>query len=77
MLNLNLVTVYPNGNVTIQGGRIDKLTKETALHALGVKKLCAMDSVKATTVNGMPAFKVAIAQQKPWTYITHVLSIGG
>lgn len=77
MLNLNLVTIYPNGNVTIQGGRIASLTKETALHALGIKTLCAMDSVETTTVNGLPAFKVRIAQEKPWTYITYVLSIGG
>lgn len=71
MLKIAQVTVNTIGEVSVNGIELTSLKHEVVLRHLGVDKLCKMDEVKESWVHGSKTITVVLAQDKPWTYITH------
>jgi hypothetical protein len=62
------ITTHVNGEIDIVRLEMPELTVASALANLRVKKLCPMD--KAELIEGDVV--IELAQDKPFTYITHV-----
>lgn len=76
-MKINQVTVNAIGEVAIKGIELHSMAMANiARHlCLDVDKMSPMDDIKKTFVHGLPVITVTLAQDKPWTYITHVFSM--
>lgn len=74
MMKLNKVTIADHSVETV-GIKLKSMAREEILSHLGVVKLGPMDSYELTIVHTEPVVKVVLAQEKPWTYITHVFTL--
>lgn len=73
MLKLTQVTVTTTGEVTVRGISLPSVDHAVLLAHVGTShgELCKMDSIREEFVHGQKTVTIILAQERPWTYITH------
>jgi hypothetical protein len=72
-VNITKVTINDSGTVSVRTIQLAELTIKACLRHLEHTKLCKMDKIRVED----NSIVVEIAQDKPWTYFTHVFVKAG
>lgn len=75
-MKLNQTTIGVGGtSISTTGVELQSMAKVWILRHLGVEKIGAMDLYTTEFAHGYPVITVVLAQEQPWTYITHVFTL--